>query len=334
MKLVVTIDVEEEGLFQDRYEPKAVSVDNVRHLARLDGVVRHWGIRPTLLVTHAVASHRPHHEVLLNLRDRWGAEIGAHLHHWNTPPLESLPHPDPVPSELIPTRLLQEKMESLFRALGDMGVEPSSFRMGRFNIGPRMLSVLEGTRIQVDSSICPTRKYYGGPDHLFAPEDPYFPDPADLRRAGSSRILEVPLTVLPLTRRLGRFLGRMDGRSLFPDAWIAWFSKNLGSFPAQPVWTGLNRLKIAAMIHRSRGGQVLTIFFHSSEIMAGGSPYHRTEEEVDRFLKRLDSFFAWLRQELSVESLTLSELGRLYPNGAERSPALEEARAARHRRAV
>jgi hypothetical protein len=90
---------------------------------------------------------------------------------------------------------------------------------------------------------------------------------------------------------------------------------NVGSLPLQPVWTGLRRLKAAVRLHRRRGGQVLTIYFHSSELMPGGCPQHSTRQDVDLFLDRLRGFLAWLHREMVVESLTLSELGELYRGG-------------------
>ena len=112
-----------------------------------------------------------------------------------------------------------------------MGVDPVSFRTGRFNIGPKIFSLLEEIGVRVDSSIAPMRRYYGGPAHLSAPVDPYFPDPQDLSSPGSSPILEVPMTILPLIPRLGAVLERIGDTGLVPDSWISWFSMNLGSLP-------------------------------------------------------------------------------------------------------
>ncbi|MEW6114866.1 MAG: hypothetical protein AB1664_22215 [Thermodesulfobacteriota bacterium] len=313
MQLVVTIDVEEEGLFSGAYDAQNAPVENVPHLSRLDPIFREWGSKPTLLVTYRVAEHKPHQELLLSLRDKWRGEIGAHLHHWNTPPLESLPYPQPVPSELMPTELLEAKTASLWEALGQMSVKPVSFRMGRFNLGPKMLSILEKSGFQVDSSICPMHRYYGGPDHLYAKTDPYFPDTADPCVSGNSSILEAPLTVLPLIPNLGRVLHRWAGQSKALAKGVSWFSMNLGSLPVQPAWTGLRRLKAAVRLHHDRGGKVLTMFFHSSELLPGASPVHRTQEDVDRFLNKLQSFFGWLHTSTNVDSVTLAELGRLYP---------------------
>lgn len=312
MKVAVTIDVEEEGLFANRYEPGDAPVNNVGSLRLLDPVFRDWGIRPTLLVSYQVARSAHCRELLLELRDRWQGEIGAHLHPWNTPPLENLPYPEPVPSELIPRELLSSKLNTLLDSISSMGVSPVSFRMGRFNMGPRMFSVLESTGIRVDSSVAPMRKEYGGPNHLSAPTDPYFPDPDSPCSRGTSHILEVPMTIHPVIRGLGAVLERLGKSGFAPDTWIPWVAITLGSIAVQPAWTSLNRLKAGTLLHRGRGGRVLSVFFHSSELFPGGNPKHPTTEHVTRFLKKLNDFFAWLSRHGSAESVTLSDLREDY----------------------
>ncbi len=311
MKLAITIDVEEEGLFRRKYDSSNVSVTNVLQLRRLDSVFLEWQIRPTLLVTYPVAIDENAINLLLELKEKWNAEIGAHLHPWNTPPLATLSHPEPAPSELIPRDLLQAKLETLLACLRKLGVEPLSFRMGRFNMGARMFSILEQSGIRVDSSIAPMHRYYGGPDHLIAPTDPYYPDPVDPLRQGNSKLLEVPLTTVPLTRNLGSCLQSLD-KSIIPRSWISWAAMYLGTLSVQPLGTGLKRMKMAALLHSRRGGEVLTLFFHSSELMPGGSPQLPTSEHVDRFLNQLHRFISWLRLHMNAEPVTLSQLGNSY----------------------
>ncbi len=307
MRLVVTIDVEEEGLFSDRYESHNTSVRNVAELVRLDSLFREWSITPTLLLAHPVATAESCRDLLLKLKQQWKAEIGAHLHPWSTPPFQSLSQPEPVPSEQIPRELLQAKLESLLQSIRHMGVTPTSFRMGRFNIGPRIFSLLETAGIRVDSSVAPMWRFHEGPERLAAPADPYFPDPVEPRRPGGSSVLEVPITILPALPRLDVLLDRMP----MPSRWVSWFAMHVGAVSAQPMHTALPVLKTAARLHRDRGGQVLTIHFHSSELMPGGCPQHRTAQDVDHFLDRLRAFLAWLHREMRVESLTLSQVGRL-----------------------
>ena len=311
MKLAVTIDVEEEGLFSGNYEEQGIPVKNLAGLSLLDPIFREHRIRPTLLVSHQAAVCRSHGDIIMRLTRDWGGEVGAHLHPWNTPPFESLPYPEPVPSDLMPVGLLEAKLETLFSSLAAMGASPVSFRMGRFNLGPKMLGVLEKSPIRVDSSIAPMRRYYGGPDHLSAPTDPYFPDPAAPHRPGSSGLLEAPLTIIPMLPGLGAFFEGLDKMLPGgPKTFISRLAQHVFSLPVQPLWTGLRRLQAAVRLHQRRGGRVLTVFFHSSELMPGGCPQHKTIEDVHLFLDKLGCFFGWLNQEITVESLTLSELGR------------------------
>ena len=71
MKLAVTIDVEEEGLFCGRYPNGDAPVTNVRRLERLSGLMSEFGIRPTLFVTWQVARHQALMDLLGNLCDGW-----------------------------------------------------------------------------------------------------------------------------------------------------------------------------------------------------------------------------------------------------------------------
>ncbi len=312
LKLLVTIDVEEEGLFNGQYRSGKASVENVTKLSLLDPIFEKLSIRPTLLVSYQVASHKPHQEYLMQLCEKWKGEIGAHLHPWNTPPLQSLPFTHPVPSQLIPKELLKEKLDTLLQTLSQMGVKPHSFRMGRFSLGPKMFSLLEQSEIKVDSSIVPTRKTYGGPEYLVAPVDPYFPDPQDLSASGNSSLLEVPLTVLPIVPGITNFLEKISNAYPASSSIAAWFSQYLGSIPAQPMAVGLNRMKTAVRIHRYRGGNVVVIYFHSSELMPGCSPQHPTQKHVERFLAKMERFLSWVIDDLGVESVTLSGLRNSY----------------------
>ena len=309
MKLAVTIDVEEEGLFSGAYASGDVPVDNVPHLERLDGMFRRLGIRPTLLVTYPVARNAGHRLLLHRLAKAWGGEIGAHLHSWNTPPIMDSPHPMPVSSESLSAEQLDAKLRTLLDAVGAIDdVPPVSFRMGRFNLGSAMFAALERGGIKVDSSIAPMRREAGGPLWLDSPTDPYFPDPGHPHRQGSSPILEVPVTIVPVVPGLGRVLDRIADVGLATS--VSWLASRLGCWSAQPMHTGLARLKHAARLHRRRGGEVITLHFHSSELMPGGCPRHRHEADVTRFLVKLEAFLDWLRKDMVDESLTLSEIGR------------------------
>jgi len=316
MKLALTIDVEEDGLFSGRYEPGDSPSDNVSHLARLTDLFSRLQIRPTLLVTYQVARHAAQRELLRRLTTEWQAEIGAHLHHWNTPPLLPQPlQPSPGSSEQLSPEILAAKLSTLLTAVGQIVPDRpvAAFRMGRFNLGPRMMAVLERfPQIAVDSSILPMRRYPDGPLRLAAPASPYFPDLAAPWQTGSSRILEVPVTVTPIYPAIAsacdRFADQFPGGAR-PAIWLA---SRLGAWTAQPMDTGPLRLRAAAQAHQRRGGEVLCLYFHSSELMPGGCARHPTASQVQRFLAKLETYLSWLRERLGAEPATLSAIARQY----------------------
>lgn len=312
MKYTVTIDVEEEGLFGGVYSTGEASANNVYELDRLDPLFLEQGIRPTLLVSYQVATKKNIMEKVHNLKNRWNAEVGAHLHHWNTPPIVIDTIPAPAPSELMSSDLLEAKTQSLLNILSYSDMVAPSFRMGRFNLGPQMFQVLEKVGIKVDSSVTPLRKAYGGPDHLCAPTDPYFPDSLAPTHVGNSSVLEVPITILPLVKGVDRWFEFLSNSSFFPGGAAEWLAMNLASIAAQPAWVSLNIAKTAVRLHKMRGGDCVTIFFHSSELAPGLNPLNPAEEDVQRFIKKLGEFIRWLRGSFHAKCYTLSELYPIY----------------------
>lgn len=299
MKIVISLDVEEEGLFSGQY-PRASGVTNVAELRRLEFIPRDFGFPLTLLVSHRVARDPAACEVLARWRDLYRAEIGVHLHPWSTPPFADLPWPEPVPAEQLPLPLLRDKFGHLLEQVrGSLGVTPVSFRMGRFDFGPTILNLLPEFGIKVDSSIVPlTLKGTG--DYFLAPADPFLLAPA---------LLEVPLTLVPVIAPLPRALARLaprlpggSGRRL-----LGWF-KYLGAAGIQPAWFPPASMRLAAALHRRRGGRVLTMFFHSSELQPGASRLFPTEAAVAGFVARIRAFLTWLVQSGPVDGVTLSEL--------------------------
>ena len=67
-------------------------------------------------------------------------------------------------------------------------------------------------------------------------------------------------------------------------------------------------MRLAAGLHRRRGGRVLTMFLHSSELFPGGSPQFPDAAAVDRLVAKLRDFLSWLVKRGPVTGLTLSGL--------------------------
>ena len=308
MKLVISVDVEEEGLFSGSYPRRPPGVENVRRLHRLEFITGELGLPLTLLATYPVVSNPSCREILTEWREKQGAEIGAHLHPWSTPPFEELPFAEPVPSDLLPAPLLQAKIETLLAALNEhMRVRPRAFRMGRFDLGKQVLALLPQYGFRVDSSLVPLRRMAGGPDHFLAPSDPH-PLPVD-GRSGFGPLLEAPLTQVGLFPAMSNAFYHLAS-SLPPDKGNRLFSayRHLAVAGIQPAWFPLASMKLATRLHRLRGGKVLTMFLHSSELLPGATPSFRSEAAVDRLIAKIRSYLTWLMRTEHVRGVTLSGL--------------------------
>jgi hypothetical protein len=309
LTVVIGIDVEEEGLFSGKYPRTPQGVENVNELRRLEFIASEFGLPLTLLVSHSVAVSPACLQVLDFFRVNHRAEIGAHLHPWNTPPFQDLPHAEPVRSDLIPRPLLGAKFETLITSLrNNLGVFPQSFRMGRFDLGKQVCQLLPEFGFIVDSSVVPLRNIAGGPDHFLAQADPFPLNMQDVHRE-NARVLEVPLTVVPLLHNAPHMAARLASR-LSERGRNAVFSgfRHMATAGIHPAWFPLPSMKLAVRLHRARGGKVLNMFLHSSELKPGATPSFRTGTAVDALVQKIRRFLTWLVRTEPVKGATFSEL--------------------------
>jgi len=320
IRVVFSVDVEEEGLFSGRYDPVAKGVSNVALLRRLEFVTREFGVPLTLLCTWPVLSDPGCGDILRHWREDLGAEIGAHLHPWNTPPLSGEPGQAWTPSEVMDAALLDAKLAELVRMCRQVaGQAPQSFRMGRFDLGQKVRALLPRHGLLVDGSIVPVTWSPALPEAFLSPADPYFL-PAD---GDGARVTEAPVTMVPLSPALRDAVWRI-ARVSGPGAggWLLKRFHSLGAAGTIPAWFPLASMKLGARLHLARGGRVVHLFIHSSELMPGCAPHVPDEAAIARVLRRTHDFLHWLerRAEASggLSGVTLSELA-LPPRTAKES---------------
>jgi hypothetical protein len=54
------------------------------------------------------------------------------------------------------------------------------------------------------------------------------------------------------------------------------------------------------------GAPILNLLFHSSEAIVGGSPYNRTQGQLDAFFDRLGKVLQYATKELDAEPMTFA----------------------------
>lgn len=309
--LVVSLDVEEEGLFGGQYARRGFSTRNTSSLKDLVSLCG-MGLRPTLFCAHSVLADPASRDPLAWLRDEHHAEIGAHLHHWNTPPLtldgtdQSLPDSAArVPAADVPDALFSAKLASLMEAGKALQDQPmTSFRMGRWDLHRNHWPLLAAAGILCDASVRPLHCASSpglGPDHFGAPGNPYWVT------TGQNRIFEVPLTVTPLLPQLPGLLRALPA-SLAARARAS--LKTWGALALLPVYHPLWAMCAVTKLYASRGGRVLSLTWHSSEMMPGCTPHLPDAAAVKQFTTKVGHWLDWLHRNYSVRCLTMDELRR------------------------
>lgn len=297
--VAISIDVEEEGLFSGRYATRDVAVANLKRLRSLEPFIAR-GARPTLFCAYSVFAAEAFDELVAPLDAK--GEIGAHLHHWNTPPLapeaEARAFLPRVPANAVPAWLMQAKLAHLLAAAkARLGKDIIAFRMGRWDLHPQHLPMLAQLGIKVDASMRPLHNLAPiGPDHFQAPPDPF------RISAPYGEILEVPLTVAPLFSVL-RHLPPPLQRGL----------RHWGALPILPVEHPGMLMRLATRLHLSRGGRVISLAWHSSEMLPGGNPKLPDEAAVNAFLRKISRYLDWLEASYDIVYVSMGELEQAGP---------------------
>lgn len=316
--LIVTVDTEEEGLWDGCYRRTGNTVENIRGIPRFQNLCDQYGVRPTYLVDAAVLEEPWAVEILRGIQDDGRCEIGAHCHPWCNPPFEEEistrnSYLCNLPEALQRAKLtwLTERIEECF------GRRPTSFRAGRYGLDITGARILADLGYTVDSSVIPFTDYSSeqGPNFLNAPVCPYWIDLAGnslLEPHNSGGLLEVPVTVgfnranfqraHSVQQFARRHLRPLRVEGLLDRLGIL---RRIKLTPEQA--TAAEMITLVEMLLR-RKSPCLVLMLHSSSLMAGGSPYVTDQDELERIVKRLESTFRHCTVELGLSAATLTNL--------------------------
>ncbi len=310
MNLLVGIDTEGDNQW-DAAARANQQFTNIYALPRLHALFAKHAVRPTYVITYPVARDARSADVLRDLARRGDCEIGAHHHAWETPPCTAddvRRHPY---ASMLPRTQFEAQLVSLTDAIERaVGRRPVSYRSGRFGFSPDHVAGLERLGYLVESSVAPLfyEAHKGGPEFVEAPLTPYFLAYDSATRPGSSSVLEVPVSA-GLNRRLPRFVQHAYARAPRPYTTrrllralrlvrLRWL---------RPSYSSLDDMIALARELARAGEPVLNLLFHSSEAIVGGSPYNRTQGELDAFFDRLDRFLAFATREIGAAPATFAE---------------------------
>jgi hypothetical protein len=325
---LISIDTEGDNLWA---RPRSATTRNARFLPRFQALCEAHGFRPTYLTNYEMANCPEFRAFGRDVLRRGTAEVGLHVHAWDSPPLVPLTEDDSAHHPYLfeyPEPVIRAKVALLTDLLEDtFGVKMVSHRAGRWGLDAVYARVLAKRGYRVDCSVTPHTSWKcwpgdpngsGGPDFTRCPDTPYFLDPDDVCRPGDSTLLEVPMTVVRhphpagawlhhLTRRLPRYL-RVPVNRLFPPV-----------VRLQP--DGRNRRQLLRVLAwaRRQGRDYVQFTLHSSELMPGGSPTFPTEASIERLYEDMACVFEVARGH--CRGATLVEYYEAYCRGNPGRPA-------------
>jgi hypothetical protein len=305
VRIVVTVDTEADGQWQPGLP---LTTANVAAWSPFQEVCRRHGARPTYLITSEIAEDPAAATFLRPLAVAGELEVGAHLHPWTTPPFADVPglrrndRDHAFPCQLEP-ELLLAKLETLTAQVARVaGARPTSYRAGRFGLDAIGAYLVAELGYEVDSSVTPFATwtarpgrpgYGGGPDFRRHDARPF-----RVAGSGTPGLVEVPVTIMPtyaITRRAPWLREHWQARP------VRFARRALGMWPRpQPLWLRpwleytLGDLQALVLEAERAHLPCAVVMFHSSELLAGASPYRRSPGEVDVLLGLLNDLFAWM----------------------------------------
>jgi len=305
---IITIDTEGDNLWQNHDK---ILTENAGYLPRFQQLCEKYGFKPTWLTNYEMAVDPVYIEFAGDVIARNQGEVGMHLHAWNSPPLHDLTGDDwrhkPYLIE-YPENILRDKAQFITHLLEDtFQVKMRSHRAGRWAFNELYARVLIELGYQVDCSVTPRVDWRnspgapqgnGGSNYRHFPDHAYFIDEHDIAHAGSSTLLEVPMTIQykhsALINSVKQGVDRLRGKQRGPS--VNWLRPKRGN---------LEQMKSVAEKSLQQGADYVEFMLHSSEFMPGGSPTFRDMAEIDKLYSDLEQLFGWLQSRTT--GMTLSE---------------------------
>jgi hypothetical protein len=311
----VTVDTEEEWDWSSGYSTQSRDVSNIHALERFSEACVSHGVPVTYFTNHTVLSQPETRAVIQRLHASGMAEIGLHIHPWNTPPLAqriAVPCRDSFLANL-PRDEAIAKLDTVYEAFEESALPvPTSYRGGRYSTSPWIQEYLVHRGCIADASILPYTTWCddGAPD---------FRDrsPRPVRRymqGWPAALWEIPLTMgftrLPWNR--WRWLYRWGEQTPWRQLRLIGIAERLF---IRRVWINLEhelgeRAADLLRVIRYTDLQHVNITLHSSSLKLGCSPYATHNDDIERLYRRLDEILTLLQEWPEFKPVVVSDLAK------------------------
>ncbi|WPL17695.1 hypothetical protein Thiowin_02734 [Thiorhodovibrio winogradskyi] len=310
---LLSIDTEESWDWSGPFPESSWCVENVQQLRPFHQVCYDLGIRPTLFVDYPVAADEKAVQVIRDLQRTGHYEIGAHLHPWCNPPYYGSPNERDSHVVNLPTEQVDAKLSQLVRLLKErFGVQPTSFRTGRWGIDGKVARLLKKHGFSIDSSVYPfwQNEFFDCHDAHLEPFWASLQDPQ--RPAVAKDIFEIPVSVGYNWRdfhRANRWHRRISSRGLSPlkPLALAWFSHWLRKLYLSPELTSAEDMLGLIDQMLANGRRVFHMYLHSSSLIDNPNSLVANHNAFHETSRALAAVLSHLKAKADVQCRTLGE---------------------------
>ena len=300
---IITIDTEADNQWNPN---QASTTENAKFLPRFQELSEKYGFKPVWLTTYEMTYNNEFVKYFKNKQDKKLCEIGMHLHAWTTPPkyeLKKLTKERPYLIE-YPSDIMEDKIIEIDKRLTEkFGVKPVTHRSGRWTINEEYANLLIKYNYLIDCSVTPHiswEKHLGetgihGSNYNRSPESLFYIN---------NKLLEVPMTI----RKIHKFNKEQicSIRSFIKTI----INYMLGTYQWVRIEASLNKEGIIKVIDKcNKKNDYIMFMIHSSELMPMGSPYFKTQEEVEKLYDTIEFIFKYLCN-LGYKGITLRDYYR------------------------
>lgn len=279
------MDTEGDNLW--RWKPgKEITTENTLFIPRFQELCEKYGFYPVYLTDYEMAMDERWVQFAKQKAIEGKCEIGMHLHGWNTPPeytLEDRYGGNPYVTE-YPAEIIEQKVITMMDLLQDRFKTPViSHRSGRWATNDTYFDALVRNGIRVDCSIIPGMDLSKIPGCSCNCGNNY--------RKAKKGVYEIypGLVEVPMTARRIRYFSRGSIKHriktllLGDDVWL------------RPIPKSAKQMKtLTQRVIQEDNNDYLEMMIHSSELMPGGSPYFKTQEDIENMYRMIEDYFRYV----------------------------------------
>ena len=293
---IITIDTEGDNLWQYR-KGDPINTENTLFLPRFQDLCNKYGFKPVWLTNYEMVCDQRYVDYIKTKMEAGLCEVGIHVHAWNNPPLYKLDDIYGGNPFLIeyPKDIMRAKFKTTFDIITkSFGKKPISHRAGRWVMNDDYFNLLEEFGVKIDCSHTlhiswehtPGLTVQSGSNYKDVQENAHF----------IGKVLEIPMTIRQFRLSMrGTWKHRIKTMLTGEHIWL------------RPASSSLKEMKnLCNRVSAEPENDYLEFMVHSSELMAGGSPYFKDVESIEMLYGNLNELFAHV-SDLGYRGATLEE---------------------------